>query len=185
MSAEQGWDDDVVELRGRVVLGLDLADAIWVGCLVVLAVIPSGLRVVFIVALLATAAFWAYAAWQVRDLRLRISAAGVERSGRGYTVRVPWQSISNLERSGTRLSPSWSLLHDRQPILGPGADGSPDDAALRRAEKRTVDVRTSLSFFVRDPRTGEVGDRLRRHRPDIVVPDGADAPAWDWRATRM
>lgn len=182
---EQGWDDDVVELRGRVLLGLDLADAIWVGCLVVLAVIPSGLRPVFVVALLATAAFWAYAAWQVRDLRLRISAAGVERSGRGYRVQVPWQSISNLERSGTRLSPSWSLLHDRRPILDRDGDAPPDAAALRRAEKRTVDVRTSLSFFVRDPRTGVVGDRLRHHRPDIVVPDGADAPAWDWRATRM
>lgn len=183
--SEQGWDDDVVELTGDVRPGLDLADAIWVGCIVVLAVIPSPLRVVFVLLILGTAAFWAYAAWQVRHLRLRLSAAGVERAGRGYVVRVPWQSVTNLERSGTRLSPTWSLLHDRQPILGGDGTGEPDAAARKRAEKRTVDVRTSLSFFVRDPRTGAVGEHLRRYRPDVVIPDGADAPAWDWRATKQ
>ena len=50
--SEQGWDDDVVELTGDVRPGLDLADAIWVGCIVVLAVIPSPLRVVFVLLIL-------------------------------------------------------------------------------------------------------------------------------------
>lgn len=114
-------------------------------------------------------ALWTWAALRTRGHELRLSPAGFERVAGSYRIRVPWSDVYHLEHAGGWGDRFWMVHHaDHEIEPVEGQDVVPAQV-LARAQKFGLEHQTALAMFTRDPRTGPVGDHLRRYGGNLLA----------------
>jgi hypothetical protein len=164
-----GWDEDVTVLRGRPSLAVGWFQVISLAGYAALVILIPPLRPMGVAFLVLWSAMWAWTAVRAPRLSLTLSAAGFISSGRRVAVRVPWSSVTALTIP-KKDATGWCLLHDERSIDVVDPKPGYEARTLWRAQRARVGTQTEIGLFERDPRTGVIGDYVRRYRPGLPQP---------------
>jgi hypothetical protein len=98
---------------------------------------------------------------------LTVDRHGLVAQWRHERIDIPWRSLQRIKGSTAWFDASTVL---DQP-------GKTVPATVRRAVVRGKTPRVKLITFTRSLSTGEVGDIVRRYRPDLLVPPAEPSAA--------
>ncbi len=167
----RSWDEDVVVVPAKASLMITWRDWFFLGANIALLLVyrNSFLVLALWLWLVVQIALWVWAFLRTRGHEIRLSPMGFERIGAVYRVRVPWDDVFTLERAGGVGDRFWLLHHAEHPLEPVEGQTEVPDKVLARANKVGLEHQTALAMFTRDPRTGPIGEHLRRYSPSVLA----------------